>query len=368
MPNYNGQLNTNEIFSAIYNMIISQQVFANNIKGTKSSLVDAARVDGTLYGDTKLYYSTDVLKSAPWGNDAEAVNLLALHRPKAPSVQAVTLDKFRQISLTVDNYLSKRAFSTENAFSEFNSVMLGWIRDTKKVYDSTTYNAFLGTEETTEGKQDVSVQLIAGDTAEETNRLQAQKVAQTMADILVDLEDVTRDYNDYGYLRSYTADDFRFVWNSAWVNQIRKVDLPTIFHKDMIDKFAEYTLPARYFGKVNGTSVTNSDGITIRSLIEQDVVDGDGQTYHLFAGDIIPEDVNLADGDTIVYPSYTEDSTIAFKIVHKQSIPYMSAFEVGTSFFNPKSLTENHYLTFGHNTLVHLKEFPLITARFTAAE
>lgn len=370
MPNYNGQLNTNEIFSAIYNMIISQQVFADNIKGTKSSLVDAARVDGSLYGDTKLYYSTDVLKSAPWGNDAEAQNLLALHRPKAPSVQAVTLNIFRQIALTVDNYLSKRAFSTENAFSQFNSVMLGWIRDTKRVYDATTYNAFVGTEETSIGKQDVSVTITDDETAtaEANNRNMAMIVAKTMADILVDLEDVTRDYNDYGYLRSYTADDFRFVWNAAWVNQIRKVDLPTIFHKDMIDRFAEYTLPARYFGTANDASVTASNGLTIRSLIEQDVEDGDGEIFHLFAGDIIPAGVNLADGGVIKYPSYTEDSSIAFKIVHKDSIPYMSAFEVGTSFFNPKSLTENHYLTFGHNTLVHLKEFPLVTARFTITE
>lgn len=369
MPNYNGQLNTNEIFSAIYNMIISQQVFANNIKGTKSSLVDAARVDGTLYGDTKLYYSTDVLKSAPWGKDAEAVNLLALHRPKDPSVQAVTLDKFRQISLTVDNYLSKRAFSTSNAFSEFNSVMLGWIRDTKKVYDSTTYNAFLGTEETTVGKQDVSVAITEDADAdlEVNNRIMAMTVAKTMADILVDLEDVSRDYNDYQYLRSYTADDFRFVWNAAWVNQIRKVDLPTIFHKDIIDRFAEYTLPARYFGTVNGTDVATADGLTIRSLVEQDVTSS-GSTIHLFAGDLIPSGVSLVTSGAVTVPSYTEDSSIAFKIVHKQSIPYMSAFEVGTSFFNPKSLTENHYLTFGHNTLVHLKEFPLITARFTVAE
>ena len=67
--NFNGQLASNEIFSALYNMIISQQVFADNIAGTKSTLVDAARVDGGLYGDTKLYYATDVLKSAPWGND-----------------------------------------------------------------------------------------------------------------------------------------------------------------------------------------------------------------------------------------------------------------------------------------------------------
>ena len=109
MPAFTGQLNANEIFAALYNMIISQEVRADNIAGTYSSLVDKARVDGSLYGDTKLYYSTDVLKSAPWGNDAEAANLLALHRPEAPKCQAIHLDQFRQICLTVDNYLSKRA-------------------------------------------------------------------------------------------------------------------------------------------------------------------------------------------------------------------------------------------------------------------
>lgn len=62
---------------------------------------------------------------------------------------------------------------------------------------------------------------------------------------------------------------------------------------------------------------------------------------------------------------YRVDDTIAFKVIHKNSIPYMSAFEVGTSFFNPKSLTTNHYLTFGHNTLEHLANYPMITARFS---
>jgi hypothetical protein len=51
MPAFNGQLNSNEIFAAIYNMIISQQVFADNIYETKSTLADMSRVDGSLYGD-----------------------------------------------------------------------------------------------------------------------------------------------------------------------------------------------------------------------------------------------------------------------------------------------------------------------------
>ena len=64
MGAFNGTLNSNEIFAGLYNMIISQQVFADNIKGTKSDLVDMAKVDGSMYGDTKLYYATDALTSS----------------------------------------------------------------------------------------------------------------------------------------------------------------------------------------------------------------------------------------------------------------------------------------------------------------
>lgn len=377
--NYAGKLNANEIFASIYNMIISQEVFADNIKGTEASLVDASRVDGSMYGDTKLYYATDVLRSYAWGGDAEASKLLELNRPEDPQCQAITVDVFRQIRLTVDNYLTKRAWSSENAFNEFNSVMLGWIRDTKRVYDSTTYNAFIGTYETNEGKQEVTITLptVAND-QEAENRLQAQTIATKLADILLDLEDVSRDYNDYENLRSYSADDFRYVWNASFVNKINKLDLPTIFHKDFIDKFAEYTLPSRYFGKLGvvTSSVQKSDGLSYRSLIEQDVTLAEslvfkgktlpvGTSFHLFAGDIIPTNIQVANTSKVLVPFYTEDNTIVMKIVHKDAVPYMSGFEAGTSFYNPRSLTENNYLTFGHNTLTALHDKPFITFRAT---
>ena len=83
MPAFSGQLNANEIFGALYNMIISQEVFGDNIAGTFSSLVDKARVDGSLYGDTKLFYSPDVLKSRPWLGDNEAALLDQIQKEKA---------------------------------------------------------------------------------------------------------------------------------------------------------------------------------------------------------------------------------------------------------------------------------------------
>lgn len=366
MAAFTGTLRSNEIFAGLFNMIISQQVYSDNISGTFSELVDMARVDGTLYGDTKLYYATDILSSHPWGADTEASNLLALKRPAAPKTQAITLDTFRQIDITVDNYLSKRAWGTEGAFSQFNSVVLGWVRETKKVYDATTYNAYIGTAQTAVGKQAVSVNLTAateGLAGEEKARVRAAKIGEDLSNLLINMRKPCRDYNDYGFYRSYNTNDLVFVWNATYISEIQKRDLPTTFHKDFIDKLGEHILPADYFGTVNGTTVTASNGTTIRSLIEQDVEDGSGTTFHLFAGDIIPANVTLVSGGEIVYPSYTQDDKVICKIYKKGAVPYMSAFEVGTSFFNPKSLTENHYLTWGHNTLEYLKNYPFITVK-----
>lgn len=379
---FTGTLNQNEIFDSLYNMIISQQVFADNIYDTKSTLADMSRVDGSLYGDTKLYYSTDVLKSFEWTNDAEAQNLLKLHRPQAPEVQAITIDQFRMIPLTVDNYLSKRAFSTEGAFSAFTSQMLSWMRDTKKVFDATTFNTFVGTHTAgleDDGKgaaQNLAIVVPAEPdgvddyNTEAYNRIYAQTVAQYMADLLVDLEDVSRDYNDYGNLRSYNANDLVFVWNSEIVNKIKKLDLPTIFGREgLMDKFAQHTLPARYFGNINTNGGTTSGtNITIRSLIEKDynVVEPDQAGYdeakHVFPGDLLPPNTAYGAGET-----YTEDKTIAFKVYHKRAIPFMTAFESGTEFTNPRSLTQTHYLIWGYNALEHLKNYPFITAKIQVA-
>lgn len=362
MATFLGQLNSNEIFAALYNMIISQQVFADNIATTQSELVNMAKVDGSLYGDQKLFYATDILGSDEWGNDAEAINLLALHRPAAPDVQAIVLDQFRQISLTVDNYLSKRAWGTEGAFSSFNSVMLGWIGETKRIYEAKLFNTFIGTNRADGTAQNITITFTPGDTAEETARLEAQTIAKTLANTYVALADAGREYNDLGNYRSFGKEDMVVVWNAEYVNEITKMDLPTVFHKDLDLSFT-HTLPAKYFGTVKTAGGTAPSGnSTVRSLVERDynTVKRDHPDYvkslHIFPGDLVP-----AGQAYEAYEAYDEDAKVICKMYHKRAVPFMSAFEVGTSFFNPKSLTENRYLTWGYNTLENLANYPFIT-------
>lgn len=361
MPTFTGQLTANEIFATQYNLVISIMAFANNIEDGFNSLVDRARVDGGLYGDTKLYVDSDVLKSYAWTGDNEAANLLNIYRPADPKTQAIKLDIFRQIPLTVDYYLSKRFWKSEESFAQFAGVLLGWLSDTKRVYDETTYNAFIGTDETSIGSQSQSVALSditsPASTADEEAeaRLKAELIGEKVANIMLDLKKPSREYNDNGFMKSFKMSSLVVVWNSRYVNMLKKVGLPSIFHKDsVLESFLseENVIVQDYFGTIN-SAATVGDGSTVRSLIEQEI-----GSNHYFAGELI-KTTDTAPAGT----SYTEDDSIICKIIHKDSVPYMSAFQVGTSFFNAKSLTENHYLTWGHNTLEHLAGRPFITVR-----
>lgn len=243
--------------------------------------------------------------------------------------------------------------------------MLGWMRDTKRIYDSKLYNAFVGTQVSDLGKQEQVLTIPAGADF-------GRAVAEKLANILVEVQDADRDYNDLGYMRSYDEADFIVLFPGKVYNSIKKIDLPVIFHNEgLLGDFEQIVLPDKYFGTVvgeGGTATTSENNTTVRSLIEtkyevEPEADPrakrakDGNYYvHVFPGDLLPDMVTYNQNE-----AYYESQEVAFKVIHKRAVPYMSAFEVGTSFFNPRSLTTNHYLTFGHNTLERLVDKPFIT-------
>ena len=353
-------LNTNEIYAAMHNQIISVMGFGDNIKGTFGELASKAKVDGSMLGDTKVYRAADVLASNAWGNDAEAENLLKTYRNKNIQEQTITLDTFRQICLTTDEYMSKRAWGEEGAFSSFNGILKSLMGETKKIYDATTYNCYIGTTETAVGQQTITIDTAAavGDTTgEAAARLKAGAIGEGIAKLITNLKDATRDYNDYGYMRSYDVDDdMMFIFNSDLLAEIEKRDLPTVFHKDFIDKLGQYALPAKYFGTVNATQTTGN-GVA-RALEEMTVTKSGSPDKHIFGGELIPTGY-IAPANT----SYNPNAKVLCKVIHKRSVPFMSGFEVGTSFYNPKALLETNYLTWGHNTLEYLKNYPFITVK-----
>lgn len=369
-------LNTSVVYGALYNMVISQECFGGNIKGTYSQLVDRARIDVGLYGDQVWKYSTDALGSYKFNVDTpDQLNVLATHRPKAPEVQSIVIDQFFQIALTLDDYLSKQAWGTEGAFSQFNSVMMGWIADTKRIIDSTTYNTFIGTNETDIGEQQRTIKLDDGQN-------EALTIAVDLANLLTEVKDISRSFNDYGFIRSYDESDLIVIFNAQYWNSLTKLDMPQVFHtQGLLNEFEKVNLPARYFGTIVGDThvaftVPQNAPQTYRTTIELDIM-RDGEKLHLFPADEVkygdtflntdPQDnanyMKNYNGKVYEDELYVEDNKIAYKVMHKRSVPYMSAFTTSTTFKNAKNLSSNFYTTFGRNSLEHLKNFPFITAR-----
>jgi len=410
---FNGQLNPADIYSINYNMIMNVLAFSDNIKDG-FGLVNRFRSEGGLYGDSLLGVSYDVLETHDWLNDAEAANLLALDRPKDPKTQAITIDKARQIRVTTDEYLSKRQWMSLDSFSQFNAGIRGMVGNTKKVYDETIVNTFVGTTTTTDAKvNSVSITLPASPSGINDYALRGLKIGEGLADLFLDLKRFTRKYNGWGFMRNYNPEDFIAVWNGAYKNEIRKVDLPTVFHKDgIVDKLEEEVLPPEYFGDkiVDVTSTTYADatptttkpvknasgtytyepvsGNTVKLCFAEEcdaaVYDTTLSKYvlqHFFAGEEVPA-LTAIKGTFTVYKYdnhyvlssgvstaidikglfFKIDDKVICKLVHKDSIKYLSAFVVSSSFWNPRSLTENNYNTFLYG-LDHFIEFPIITIK-----
>lgn len=384
------ELNQNDINAALFNMIISQRIFDGKVASTE--LADKFRVDGTLFGDTKLYHSFDIGSPEDWLNDEEAVNLLQLNRNKSGVTQSITMGVYKMISITTDQYLSKQAFMSDGTFAEYHAFLTSSLRKIKRVYDRSLINSTIGTLEPSTPRCDVRIITPKGATIEETNRLEAQTMAAELVVLKADLEDNNRDFNKMGFLRSYSPDSLMAVWNVKKHAKITKLDLPTIFHKDINEKggFSEYNLPEKWFGVkatedltlptedkgvdapnrilVNGWYDVSGDEITL-------IPKPNNNAIYLWAGDSVPytgqvyndtvRRVNVTVVSTKLAKEYyyTVDPSIAFVLVDKEALPYMSGFETGTEFWNSRSLTNNHYLIFGHNILEFLEEYPRIVVR-----
>lgn len=365
---FNGNLNPNEVFGDIYNMILFQEVRYPEL-ADNYNFVEMFRVDGSMYGDTALFYDQDVLSSREWLGDGEAQNLLNIERPADPECQAITVDSFRIIKTSLDSYLTKRAWSTEGAFTTFQGIVRSMVSKTKKLYEVTLINSYLGTVAGAAEASELSVPLSdISETGEEKNRLEAQTIAQYIADLIVDMKDYTRKYNDYGYMRAYTEEELMVVWNSAFVNKINKLDLPTIFNKaGLMDKFAQNVLPSRYFGvDVNTNSLDPNlsvqsngkikisdaySGPTIRTKEEDVFASG-----HKFAGEALAKGDEFAPGE-----AYIEDADIICKVITKDTVKYMAAFETATEFYNPQALVSSNMLIWGFAKPERLLGQPCVT-------
>ena len=373
-------LNANELNTSLFNQIISQELFARIDQG--GSLVDKARVDGSLLGDTKTYFAADAIHTRPFVQDSEdELNLLAVKRNKSVRTQAIKLDVFRIAETTTDDLMTKRAWSTEGAFADYNSLLNQMVPISKYLHECTTYDTFIGTLcKGTKGKQNPSGLVL-------TEGKVGRQIANYVAKVMKDMIHPCRSYNEYEHITKFSMKDIKIVWNTRWVDLIEKIDLPVTFNPDFMDKFGEDQVHESYWGnkvaladvssetpdtthpvKKTGAVYTfepvSGNTVILRPTEEVRIPCSDGETYaEFFAG----EEIANPDGKTLVLTDfgdklYVQDDDYICKLFIKYP-PLLGACNLSSEFYNPKNHSTNRYLVFGRNSLAAYEAFPCVTIK-----
>lgn len=371
MAAFTGTLNTNEFYNGLFNAYKLITTFADALDGLDNTLANKFKMDGGGYRDKSVFTAMDILTSRAW--DPSDTNVLATEQKVKPEQQEIVVNQKRQIAMTTDQYLSKRAWMEPSAFESFNSVVQAQVGNTKKVYEQRLVDVAVGTMEAAmpsgKGAGQAQTVTIGASDAED---LRVRKIGKKIANILTDVKDTTRDFNDYGFMQAYKKDALMIVWNAAYLNEFNYVDLPVIYHKEGIIDFVGDQLPGKYFGRaitasdIGSGKVIGSDGAydstkgTLRAAKEFTYND-----IHYFPGDALSTSGTYVAvvGGLEATDVYLEDSKIICKIMHKDSIKYLSGFETSTEFFNAKNLSSNRYLTWMYANPDYLRNYPLITLR-----
>ena len=385
MAAFTEQMNSNEFYDGLFNAYRLFYMYTDNLEGLDDTLANRYRADGGMYHDQNVFTDMDVLYSRVW--NANDTNVLEPEAVVAPKQQVITTDKFRQIGLYTDEYLSKRAWMDPSNYDQFRTVVEKQVSATKKVFEQKLVDTFVGVVRNG-GAQDKTLTLPTDTNAEAQNRLQAQFIAKEIGSLFVKMNDSTSQYNKNGFLKSFKPGSFDVVWNEEYYNKILYTDLPTIFHKEDLLKDGK-VLDSHYFGDADLGTATVADGTAIRARREYFIpVDNNGayaaagpKVVHVFPGDLLPNKtpVQATGADTFADIiatingvsrkvsvctsafAYTADTKVICKIIHKDAIKYLSSFETSTQFWNPKNLTTNRYLTWAYAEPETLDGYPLIT-------
>ena len=368
-PAFNGMLNSNEIYNVLFNVrILFQKLVPNMVKrGEIVSLLDKAT---GMYGDTGLLMGMDIQGTYEFGMDAEAPKLLAINRNKTQKVEKYTIKNWRQTDVTNDAYISKRAFLDEGTFATFNGYLVGTLSKAMDAFETGSVKTGVGTY--TRPELVINVQMPVADGTEATERIRAAKIRQAILDLKADMSDNQRKYNGYGFYSSYNWDDFTSVFNTKYINEVNALALYSAFNEQYINEATSgRNWTPKWFGDVNNeSSTTDPTNTTIYSLIE---INSDGSdnfpltqeqlndgVYRIFPGDLLPGNFDYDSATT-----YTRDDKVIAKIFAPEYVMYMTGYEQGESFYNPRSATTNHYLRKGYSPVQVSSFVPFITLKET---
>lgn len=366
-PAFTGSLNSNEIYNALYNVrILFQKLAPQTVK--RDEIVSLIEKAVGMYGDTGILQGMDIQGTYNFGMDAEAANLLAINRNQTQKVEKFTIDKWRQTDVTNDAYISKRAFLDEGTFAAFNGYLVGTLSKAMDAFESGTVKTSIGTFTAVPASMNITVTLPAIDGTEATERTRAALIKKAILDLKAKMKDNSRDFNGYGFYASYDWEDFTAAWSSEYINEINALSLYSSFNPKYIDEETDGRIwTPKWFGNVLTTAgTTTASNTDIFSLVEVNSDESTnfpltstqiaGGVYRIFPGDLLPNSFNYGANE-----AYQMDPKVICKVFAPEYIYYMTGYEQGEAFYNPRSATTNHYLRKGYSDVYISKFRPFIT-------
>lgn len=367
---FNGSLNSNEIYDALFNVnILFQKLAPQTVK--RDEIISLIEKSVGFFGDTGIVSGVDIQGSYPFGMDAEAANLLAINRNKTQKTEKYTIDKWRQTDVTNDAYISKRAFLDEGTFATFNGYLVGTLSKAMDAFESGTVKTSIGTYTDPNANCTIEVSMPAADGTEATERLRAAAIRKAILDLKAEIADNSRKYNGYGFYASYDWNDFTPVFSTKYTNEVNAQALYSTFNPEYIKMASEgRQWTPKWFGNVytSGNTTNALNNTTSYSLIEQN---SDGTTnfpltstqitngvYRIFPGDLLPNGFTYGANE-----AYRKDDSVIAKIFAPEYVYYMTGYEQGESFYNPRSATTNHYLRKGYSDVMFSKFRPVFTLK-----
>ena len=300
--------------------------------------------------------------------DAEAPKLLDINRNQTQKIEKFTIDKFRQTDVTNDAYISKRAFLDEGTFALFNGYIVGTLSKAMDAFESGMVKASLGTFTAVPAAMNVTITLPASDGTEATERIRAAKIKEAILNLKADMADNSRKYNGYNFYASYDWNDFTAAWNAKYINAINALSLYNSFNPKYIEEATDGRIwTPKWFGNVlTSAGTTTASNTDIYSLVEVNSDESTnfpltsaqlaGGVYRIFPGDLLPNSFNYGANE-----AYQADPKVICKVFAPEYVYYMTGYQQGDSFYNPRSATTNHYLRKGFSDVMISKFRPFIT-------
>lgn len=366
-PAFAGSLNSNEIYNALFNLrILFQKLAPQTVK--RDEIVGLLDKATGMYGDTGVVQGMDIQGTYAFGMDAEAPKLLDINRNKSQKIEKFTIDKFRQTDVTNDAYISKRAFLDEGTFALFNGYIVGTLSKAMDAFESGMVKASLGTFSAAPASMNLTITLPAIDGTEATERTRAALIKKAILDLKADMADNSRKYNGYGFYASYDWNDFTAAWSSQYINEINALSLYSAFNPKYIEEATDGRIwTPKWFGNVlTSAGTTTASNTDIFSLVEVNSDESTnfpltstqiaGGVYRIFPGDLLPDSFNYGANE-----AYQMDPKVICKVFAPEYVYYMTGYQQGDSFYNPRSATTNHYLRKGFSDVIISKFRPFIT-------